>query len=46
MYIGIVTLITLHFLNNLLAQQWALMSLESAVYTEPVLMTKRNLTAV
>jgi hypothetical protein len=37
MYVGIVTLITLHFLNNLLAQKWARMSSESAVYTELVL---------
>jgi len=37
MYVGIVTLITLHVLNNLLAQKWPPMAPESAVYAEEIL---------
>jgi len=34
MYVGVVTLITPHVLNNLLAQKWPPMMSESAVYAE------------
>jgi hypothetical protein len=33
-YNGIITLITLHVINNLLAQKWPPMLSERAVYTE------------
>jgi len=34
MYNGLITLITPHIINNLLAQEWPLMLSERAVYTE------------
>jgi hypothetical protein len=43
MYVCTVTLITIHVLNNLLAQKWPPMVSESAVYAEQKLLnTKRN----
>jgi len=37
MYVGTVTLITLHVLNHLLAQKWLPMVSDSALYAEPKL---------
>jgi len=34
LYVGVVTLITLHVINDLLAQKWPTMLSESAVYAK------------
>ena len=47
MYNGIITLITLHVINNLLAQKWPPILSERAVYTEmELLQTTTNLISI